>query len=457
MRSSLLVPEILELLDEGRDEDLVQVISDLHPHDAATILSGMEPERIVDVMHRLPVELERDVFAYLDPDVQEAIVIGSGRQRVKDLLAALPSDDRFGFIDRLDPRIRETMLPLLTRAGREDLLRRQRFEEDQVGALLSTEYSQLRPQVSVKEAIEEIRRQEPRRETIYYSYVTDEEGHLLGFVSLRKLITSPPHRLVRDVMVTDVIKVEGTADREDVARMIREYDLLAIPVVDHDNRLLGIVTHDDAADIAEEEAEEDIEMLAGISAAEERPESYLEAPIATAFRRRIPVLAVLTVSYLVTGSIIGGFEHVLEGGPKVFIMLLPMILATGGNVGNQTSVQVILALRRDLQPHALLRVLWKEWRVGLLLAAVLSVLAGGEAFFLLDQPALGPLRIAGTVALALTCHVMSAATLGVLIPLTVAALGKDPSMVANPALASIADLSGALIYFTTISALAPLV
>jgi len=359
MPNRLLVPEILEALREGRHQDLAEVLGALHPNDAASILSGLEEQQITQVMSLLPIEMERDVFEYFEPDVQELIVLGSGRGRVKELLGAMASDDRAEFIDRLDERVQEQMLPLLTTAVREDLLRREQYEDDQVGSLLSIEYSVLEQELTARQALQEIRRQAPSKETIYYSYVIDAADVLLGFVSLRKLLLAQPGEKVKDIMVSDVVSVAATADQEEAAKLVREYDLLALPVTDDHNRLLGIVTHDDAADIFEEEAEEDLEMMAGITAGDDRFDSYLSQPVIWQFRRRIPVLIILAVSYLMICTVSSGFAAVIQQrhAPFVIMTLLPLILATGGNVGNQASTAVILGLKRDLVPQAFFAVL----------------------------------------------------------------------------------------------------
>ena len=457
MRNRLLVPEILEALAEGRHEDLVQGLGALHPNDAASYLEGLEEHQITEVMSLLPIEMERDVFEYFEPELQESIVLGSGRSRVRALLAAMASDDRAEFMDQLDDRVREQMMPLLTKAVREDLLRRERYDDDQIGASLSTEYSVLDKQMTAGQAIEEIRRQAPSKETIYYCYVVDADGVLLGFVSLRRLLIEQPDRIVGDIMVSDVVSVEATDDQEEAARCIREYDLLALPVTDERHRLLGIVTHDDAADILEEEAEEDLEMMAGITA-EDRSESYESSTVLNQFRRRIPVLTVLAMSFLVIGFVISSFDSIIETGPKVIVFLLPMILATGGNVGNQASTAVILGLKHDLVPRAFLRILWKELRIGLCIAVVLSVIAGAEAYWLADAQDLVAknadlLTLCGAITLAMGLHVITAILLGAAIPLLFASMGRDPSMVAHPALATVADLSGAVIYLLTIRTL----
>lgn len=462
MRNRLVVPEILEALEEGRHGDLVSVLGDLHPHDAADILAGLDDETtITQVMSLLPIEMERDVFEYFEPEVQESIVLGSGRGRLRELLGAMASDDRYEFIDRLDERVQKQMLPLLTKAVREDLVRREMFEDDQVGSILSIEYSALEPEFTAKKAIREIRRQAPTKETIYYSYVIDPDGVLLGFVSLRDLLLAPPEQEIRDLMRTDVVSVKATEDQENAAQLIREYDLLALPVTDDRDRLLGIVTHDDAADILEEEAEEDIEKMAGITSGEDRVEGYLAEPVFGQFKRRIPVLIVLAVSFLAISALIEKFEDVVAqpGAPFVILALLPMILATGGNVGNQASTAVILGLKHELAPRAFFAVLWKETRIAVFTAVVLSSIAGIEAFILMQteaEPYSRPLLVSAAITLAMALHVITAALLGAAIPLGCAALGRDPSMVAHPALATLADLSGAAIYLFTVTSLVPL-
>ncbi len=453
MRHRLLNPEILELVEGQRAADLEQVVRDLHPHDAAEMLAGLERPALIAALALLPIELERDLFDYFDAEARLAIATDSGPERLKQLLAVLASDDRAEFIDELPEDLAARLMPLLTRAVREDLIRRDRFEDDQVGAILSTEFSVLDPKLTAAAALREIRRQAPTRETIYYSFVVDPEQRLVGFVSLRRLIMAADEELVATLMNKQVVCVQATDLQEDAARTIREYDLLAVPVIDESGRLLGIFTHDDAADVQEEAAEEDLELMAGI-AGEDDAEGYLDAAVLAQVRRRVPVLTVLAVSFVAISSVVQHFEDQARG---VVYALLPMILATGGNVGNQASTAVILGLRHELTPAAVGQVLWKELRISICIAAVLSAIAACEAYLLWQGHSAGdmatPLHTSAAVGLAMALHVVTAAVLGALIPLGVAGVGRDPSMVAHPALATLADLSGALIYFATITAL----
>ncbi|MEO6598126.1 MAG: CBS domain-containing protein, partial [Planctomycetota bacterium] len=292
MRFHLLIPEVRELLQEGKGEDLRSVLQDMHPTDAASILSALTVEEIATSLALLPPDQERDVFGYLDADVQEQYVDGAGRERVKNVLRTMLSDDRAAFLDRLDPRVRDQLIPMLPNAAREDLLRRGTFREDQVGAFLTTDYAVLNPLLTARSAIAELRRQAPSKETIYYSYVLDRFGKLLGFVSLRDLILANETTAVGDIMKTDLVSVSAEADQEEAARIIRDYDLIALPVVDTLGRLVGIVTHDDAVDIVEEEANEDFELMAGVTG-ESIGDEHLHDPIGRQIRRRAPVIAVL--------------------------------------------------------------------------------------------------------------------------------------------------------------------
>lgn len=446
MRNPLLAPELREALAEGRSAELVELLEEMHPNDAASILSGLEPKEINDILALVPLHLERNIFEYFEPDVQEDVLLASGGDRVKALVAALSSDDRAAFMDRLDERVRDQVFPLLNKAVREDLIRREQFDDDQVGSILSTEYCVLTKDLTVLKAIEEVRRQAPNKETVYYSYVVDSDGRLQGLVSLRDLIVARSHQSVQDIMRTDTVQVNATAPSTEAARLIREYDLLAIPVVDDDNRLVGIVTHDDAVDIIAEEGAEDIELLAGITTAE-TAERYFDETVLSHFRRRVPWVSALAVMFLVTAAVIQAHEQTLKSA--TLLAFLPMVMSTGGNVGAQTSTVVIRGLALgELRATSLLQVVWKEFRISLCLASVLACVVFVEVYYLGWQaPEENLLLMCTAVACGLILHVVTAAMLGATIPLSIAALRLDPALVANPALTTLADLSGALIYF----------
>lgn len=456
MRNLLLAPEVREILQEGRAEDLIAVMQELHPNDAASILSALEPNEVAQALGMLPTELERDVFSYLEPEVQERYVLGAGRERVKAALLTLLSDDRAEFLERLDERVRLQVTPLLSNAARDDLLRREKFAEDQVGSFLSTDYAVLNAQLTARRAIDELRRQAPSRETIYYSYVVDRSGKLLGFVSLRDLILARDEQLVGDIMKTDIVSVPATTDQEQAAQLIKDYDLLALPVVDEANRLVGIVTHDDAVDIVAEEAAEDLEKMAGVTG-DGTGADYIDEPVLRQARRRAPVICLLAVFWLITSMVIRSFEEQLRAS-RLLLPLMPMVMAIGGMVGSQASTLIVRALTVGSTPPGLLRVLWKELRVSLMLALVLAAIAFLNAFLLdVTSPHDGgsateeTLWIAGVVALAMSADVLFAALLGALIPALVRVLRIDPALISTPAVTALTDLTGASIYLLLVT------
>ncbi|HLU39431.1 MAG TPA: magnesium transporter [Planctomycetota bacterium] len=448
-RKSLLAPELRELLEEGRSRELQDVLADLHPHDAAEQLAGLSIEEITRIIALLDLDLSKNVFSYLPSDIQEGIVLGGGRDVVKALLAALSSDDRAEFIDHLDERVRDQVFPLLSRVAREDLVHREQFEPNQVGAFMSTEYCVLDQHLRVPEAIESVRRQAPSRETIYYSYVVDAAGRLIGFLSLRDLLMARSHQTVGEIMKqTAVVSVRVDADQGEAARLIREYDLLALPVVDADGKLVGLVTHDDAADIGQEEHTEEVEKMVGVTG-ETEAEGYLQESVLSQLRRRSPLILLLGCFWYFTASVIHGFESALQARPGVLLALLPMVMATGGMVGTQASSLIIRSLAvGTLAPRALARVLWKELRVSGGIALALATVAFCQALLLGEAPTAAALDVAGVVALAMVVHVLSAALLGASVPMVVKAIGGDPALFSVPAVTAIADLSGAAIYLT---------
>jgi magnesium transporter len=457
MRNPLLAPEVRELLQEGRTVDLVTVLQEMHPSDAASILNALEPDEVVAVMAVMPLELERDVFGYLEPDIQEQFVLGAGKDLVKTLLLSIFSDDRAAFLDTLDERVRSKLVPLLSNAAREDLLRRGAFLDDQVGALMSTDYAVLNPQLTARAAMDELRRQAPSKETIYYSYVVDRQGGLLGVLSLRDLILAADNELVGELMKIDIVSVKADADREEAVKMIRDYDLIALPVTDPQNRLVGIVTHDDAVDIVEEEAQEDIEKMAGVTGhgVEDREHDLGTVPVWRQFRRRAPVICLLALFWIVTASVIQGFEEHLQRGPVLLLALLPMVMATGGMVGTQASALVIRALTVGDTGSAVGRLLWKEFQIALAMATALAGIAFVDALIVSwagDEPLVWSLvaEVGIVVAVAMCAHVLSAAVLGALIPIVVKRLRGDPAMISTPAVTAIADLTGASIYLTMV-------
>jgi len=445
MRFHLLIPEIRELLAEGDHTGLVSVLQEMHPTDAASILNALSVEEIAEALALLPPDFERDVFGYLEPDVQEQYVAGAGRERVQKVLQSMLSDDRAEFLERFEPRVRDQLTCMLPSAAREDLLRRGTFREDQVGSFLSTDYAVLNPLLTARAAIAELRRQAPSKETIYYSYVVDRSGRLVGFVSLRDLILANENTTVGEIMKTDLVSVTADADQEEAARVIRDYDLIALPVVDGGGRLVGIVTHDDAVDIVEEEAQEDFERMAGITGDAEGEDVHTE-PVLRQFRRRAPVICLLALFWLMTAGVIRGFEGALHGN-VLLIAMMPMVMAIGGMVGSQASTLIIRALATNAS--APFRAAFsKEMLVSLTMALALGTVAAGNTLVLGGHG-----QTALVMGLAMAADVVFAAGLGVAVPNLVKALRIDPALISTPAVTALTDLTGATIFLLVVTML----
>ncbi len=456
MRFLLLIPEVRELLAEGDHAGLLSVIQEMHPTDAASVLNALNVDEIATVLALLPPDLERDVFGYLEPDVQEQYIAGSGRERAQKVRQSMLSDDRAEFLEHFEPRVRHQLTCMLPNAAREDLLRRSTFREDQVGSFLSTDYAVLNPLLTARSAISELRRQAPSKETIYYSYVVDRSGRLVGFVSLRDLIVADDNTPVGEIMKTDLVSVTAEDDQEQAARIIRDYDLLALPVVDSAGRLVGIVTHDDAVDIVEEEAQEDFEKMAGVTGDSEG-EDFLAEPVLRQFRRRAPVICLLALFWLMTASVIQGFESLLHGN-VLLVATMPMVMAIGGMVGSQASTLIIRALAMR-SPTPFRTIVTKELLVSLTLALVLGCVAFGNALLLQvikgDGTALSTTaHFAVVIAGAMAADVVFAAVLGASIPHLVKFLRIDPALISTPAVTALTDLTGASIFLLLVTLLA---
>ena len=456
MRYPPLGPELRELLAGGDagQEKLRNLLDDFHPREAAELLTALRPDEITTAMSLLDIQEEQDMFGYFEPVLQEQIVLGSSRSRVQELMSGLPSDERAEFLEGLDEVVRQQLLPLLAREDRLDLLRRDSFEDDQVGAIMSTEFCILGQELTMPRAIEEVRRQAPKKETIYYSYALDREGKLKGFVSLRNLIMADQSITVGDIMKTNVVSISIQEDQEEAARLIREYDLLALPVIDEEEHMVGLVTHDDALDIIEEENTEDIKMLAGITTVEDEPDEYLDSSVLTHYRGRVAWLTFLAISFLAIAIIIDNFgDGIIKGkAPPMIIAFLPLLLATGANVGGQASALVLRALAvHSLDHTALKHVLWKELRIGLFLALTLGIVVFGLTWVFnnLSGNDFEPSQGMG-IAAAVGAHVITAAVVGSAIPLIFSRMKLRPEVFSHPALNCVADTSGTIIYLVVL-------
>jgi len=453
MKNPLLVPELRELIEEGNFEELRDFCEEGHPGVVAEFLSALPAEEAWTALRHVGLERRAEVFNNLDEELQTEIVEQITRGEVAQLIGEMPHDDRADLIKRLPDETRDIILPALAQAEREDIRRLISYREGSAGAVMTSDYATLSPELTAAEAIDRLRREAPDRETIYYAYVVDEQRKLLGFVSLKDLIVARAGARIANLMHEDVISATVDDDQETAARRIQKYDLIALPVVDARGVLVGIITHDDAIDIITQEQTEDMEKLMAIAGTHEAA-VYLRTPAWEHFRNRGYWVVGLAVLGIFSGVVIHSFEDALAQ-LMILALYMPMLADTGGNTGSQAATVVVRALALgEVTPRHVLRVLGKEFQVAFLMGLVLGLLTFGKVLFLthwfgVDTAGFTVTAVGACIGVALGVQVLSATLIGALLPLGAARLNLDPALVASPALTTAVDITGLLIYFTT--------
>lgn len=451
-KNPIIASDLQHLIATGDTQAIAEYCATAHPAVIAEGLSALEPAEVWAVLRHTPSPQRSEIFSHLDEDLQVEVVRMLRREEMARLLADMPPDDRVDLFKRMPEELQESVLPALAQAEREDIRRLAAYKEGTAGAVMTSDYATLSPDLTAAQAIERLREVAPDKETIYYAYVVDAQRRLLGFVSLRDLILARRDAKIRDIMHRDVIFARVDDDQEDAARIIQKYDLIALPVVNGGDALVGIITHDDAIDIITQEHTEDMEKLMAIAGSHEAG-VYLKTPAWVHFKNRAYWIVGLAALGLVSGMIIHSFEDALM---KLLILALymPMVADTGGNTGSQAATVVVRALAlREVSPRDTIRVLWKEFNVAILLAVVLGILSWAKVMFLSrgsEIPAgfsLG--KIGAAIAVALALQVVTATLIGALLPLAAAKMKLDPAVVASPALTTIVDITGLMIYFST--------
>ncbi|MCA9075693.1 MAG: magnesium transporter [Planctomycetaceae bacterium] len=439
MINSLLLPDLRQMLEEDDGPALKEFCEALHPGVAAEVLGDLNTDATWQVLTHCGPETQAEIFGFLPLPYQVQLVKSIDGPQLTRLIEEMPADDRVDLLERMEPDAVDALLPLLAHAERRDIRKLLSYPEYSAGSIMTTEYASLPAEITVKEALERVRKQAPSRETIYYVYVTDEERHLRGFVSLRDMILAKPDTKLEQLMETDVISVRVDDDQEHVALEIAKYDFIAIPVVDNQNRLVGIVTHDDAADVLVEEATEDQQRQGAVAPLED---SYLDTSLLTlAWKRGIWLVILLGAAFL-TAYVISFF--VSEGGGVTWMaMFLPLVLASGGNAGSQSATLIIqaLALRETAQGDAR-RICLREMMMGSLLGAGLACLAILTATVLVEFY-WQAMVVGSTVFLV----VILGTVVGAMLPIGFKSLGVDPALMSNPLIAALVDVLGVILYY----------
>lgn len=449
--NTLAATELEQALASGDPVLFRHLCASHHPADIAEGLQAFDDTRAIwELLQQAPVKPRAEIFSHLPEDTQLAIAEELPRPAIAGLMTEMSPDDRADLFKRLPKAVQEAVLPGMAQAEREDIRRLAAYAEGTVGAVMTSDYATLEPGFSVKEALAHLRKAAPDRETIYNAYVVDPARRLIGCVSLRSLILAPPDAKVADITQHDFIYASVNEDQEVAARRLQKYDMIAMPVVDANEMLVGILTHDDALDVLVQEQQEDLEKLVAITGSHEAG-MYLRKSPWEHFTSRVLWILGLAALGLVSGQIVHNAQALLLAIPLLTIFM-PMLAATGGNTGSQSTTLVIRALAvQEIRPRDVGRVLWKELRVGLMLSAVLGITAflrvllqgGGSASL---APALLP-KVGAAIALALALQVVTSTLLGALLPLIAARFKVDPAVVASPTLTTLVDITGLLIYF----------
>ena len=440
---------ILALIEEKKYGLLRSELSEINPADLSQIFEEI-PENEQPVIFRiLPKELAAETFVEMDSDTQQRLIEAFSDFELRQVMDELFMDDTVDIIDEMPATVAKRILRQTDANTRKMINQLLDYPDDSAGSIMTTEYIDLKKNMTVDEDFDRIRKIGFDSETIYVCYVTDAGRYLLGFVTIKDLLLSPKDRIIGDIMDENVIYTTTMEDREKVADMIKKYDMLALPVVDKENRLVGIVTVDDAIDVMQAEVTEDIEKMAAILPSEH---TYFKTGIFETVRARIPWLLLLMISATFTGAIISGFEEKLTVFPAL-IAFIPMLMDTGGNSGSQSSVTVIRSISLgDIEFSDLGRVLWKEIRVALLCSSILAVI-NALKLFLVDYLIFRNFDLGKAVAeiavvcITLFCTVLVAKIVGCTLPILAKKIGFDPAVMASPFITTIVDAISLCIYF----------
>ena len=427
-------------------------MNQMNPTDIASIFDEADKKDVPVLFRLLPKELAAQTFAYLDSDQQEQLILAFSDKEIRDMVDELFLDDTVDIIEEMPANVVSRILKNTDEATRRQINELLAYPDDSAGSVMTPEFVYLNKNMTVLEAFDKIRSVGVAKETIYTCYVT-EERKLIGVVSLLDLVTAPQNTKVEQIMDENVISVNTKEDKETVAATFAKYDLLALPVVDGENRLVGIVTVDDAIDVMQDENTEDIELMAAIVPTDK---PYFKTSVFETFLKRIPWLLILMVSATFTGMIITGFEEKLAASVAL-TAFIPMLMDTGGNAGGQSSTTIIRGLSLgNIQLKDVLKVLWKEMRVAVLCGVVLAVV-NFVKIMLVDRLLLGNSDINAMVALVvcltLVVAVFIAKIIGCTLPIGAKVIGFDPAVMASPFITTIVDAISLLSYFWIAQAL----
>ncbi len=442
MINTLYLPELREMLAEDDESELREFCTALHPGRTAEFMEGLSPDDAWRVLQYANPVLKVEIFTFFKHEKQVEILETQDREQVAALVADLPPDDRVDILDDVDEVIVQDLLDRIPQDERLDILRLREYPEDTAGAVMTTDVARLGESLTAKEALESIARQAEEVETIYYLYIVDDSEHLRGIVSARQLVASMtrPGTPLTELMETEIITAHVLDDQEEVANKVARMDLLAIPVIDDEQRLVGIITHDDVIDVVHEEAIEDAHQMAAVDPLDV---SYMRTGVMTLSWKRGIWLTILFFAALLTAFALQNYEGQLNTWAWL-IPFIPLVISTGGNTGNQSATLVITALNRgDVAIGDWTRVAWRELIQGLLLGGFLAAIGYIIAIFMADSPAWYNALV---VPITLLLVVVTGTLTGSVLPIIFKRIGWDPALMSSPFVAGIIDILGIVIY-----------
>lgn len=434
-----LTKTIETLLENKKYSSLRDVLSSMNEADIAAMFAEISEDRLPLLFRLLPKDLAADTFALMDTDNQELLIRGFSDNEIKEVFDELYVDDAADIVEEMPANVVKRILKNTKSDVRNIINEILKYPEDSAGSLMTTDYISLRLQMTVSDAIKRIRRTVNEAETIYTCYVTDDNRKLLGYLSVKNLLLAQPDEKIHDIMDKTIICVHTLSDKEDVAKDMNKYDFVTMPVVDDEGRLVGIITFDDAIDVLQDEATEDIERMAAISPTEE---SYFKTSDFKHAQNRIMWLLILMLSAAITGTILTKYEDACSAIPAL-VSFIPMLMSTGGNCGSQSSTMIIRGMSVDeIKLKDFFKVIFTELRISLLLSVVLAIVNGVRIWLMS-----GDIKIAVVVSVSIVFIVIIAQFIGCSLPMIAKKCKLDPAVMASPLITTIVDAASILVYF----------
>ena len=435
-----MLDRIEELIEDKRYTDIKRLLIDMNEHDIAEVFEELPKKETVKLFRLLPKDIAADVFSYLETDTEATIITSLGEKEAADILNEMAADDATDLIDEMPANVVTKLLSHVDPETRRDINQLLKYPDNSAGSIMTVEYLDFKEYNTIKDALKKIRTDYDEQETINVCFVTDKKRELIGTITLKDLVIHEENTPLSEIMNEDFISVSTQTDQEDVAKLIQEYDITLVPVVDSEHKLVGIITIDDVIDIIEEEATEDIEKMAAIVPTEK---SYLKLSTWDIYKSRIPWLLLLMISATFTGKIIQHFETALAS-MVILTSFIPMLMDTGGNAGGQASVTIIRALSlNDVEFADIFKVLWKELRVSIVIGITLALANFGK-LLLIDHVTTS---VAAVVCLTLVLTITIAKLVGCSLPILAKKMGFDPAVMASPFITTIVDAISLIVYF----------